>query len=243
VSLETVSTKRNRTYHRHFDHDEARRLRAEGWSWAKLADRFGVTPLAVTRVCNPDVAARMLAKSNEATRRKRTPCRGGCGRLVWMHQKGRSGYCAECVARRKTAADVRDGELRCTQCREWKPDEEFPTWHGQKSRRGHSAECQACATKWLWDYRAAHPESKARESRRHTDRIREEKPMSLYVVLHPNGTGDSYVEVARVDAGSPAHAIEKVATDVGEYIAVPASRFQRMRVEPVQAFRVVTEKA
>jgi hypothetical protein len=240
VSLVTVSAN-GRVYHRHFDHDEARRLRAQGWSWSKLAERFGVTTQAVTRVCDPEVAARMSASYLESQRRQRMPCRGGCGRLVWQIGN-RSGYCTRCVAAQRTAGDVRPAELRCIVCRQWKPDDEFGTSHGRLSRRGHDSDCRACASARRRDYRRRHPEKAAAENRRHVERLRR-KRMSRYIVFQPNG--DGFVEVARVDAGSPAHAIEQAATAPGDYVAVTEGRFKLMRVAPVEAFRVVAgeEKA
>lgn len=67
--------------------------------------------------------------------------------------------------------------------------------------------------------------------------------MARYIVFQPNGSDTNFVEVARVDAASPAHAIEQIATGEGEFVAVPEGRFKLMRVQPVQAFRVVQEKA
>ena len=63
--------------------------------------------------------------------------------------------------------------------------------------------------------------------------------MSRYIVFQPNGEG--FVEIARVDAGSPAHAIEQVVSAPGEYVAVTEGRFKPMTVAPVEAFRVVVE--
>jgi hypothetical protein len=137
VSLTTISHKKGRVYHRHFDHDEARRLRAEGlWTYSRLAEHFGVSEAAVMRVCNPEFRARMDARLKEFVwRNKREPCKGECGRLVWMMTKGRSGYCQSCLGERRVAADVREGELRWTQCRQWKPDSEFGH-NKNKARRG-----------------------------------------------------------------------------------------------------------
>jgi putative DNA-invertase from lambdoid prophage Rac len=37
-----------------FDRDEARALRTQGWSWQKIAKKFGVSPSTVRRACqNP----------------------------------------------------------------------------------------------------------------------------------------------------------------------------------------------
>lgn len=38
-------------------HEEARRLRAEGWTYQQIADHFGVTNAAVYFIINPDKRA------------------------------------------------------------------------------------------------------------------------------------------------------------------------------------------
>lgn len=35
-------------------HDEAKRLRSEGWTLGQLSKRFGVTRQAVSQACNPE---------------------------------------------------------------------------------------------------------------------------------------------------------------------------------------------
>lgn len=50
MGLVTHSEKRNRTYQRKFDHEEAVRLRKEGATYTELAERYGVTPMTVRRV-------------------------------------------------------------------------------------------------------------------------------------------------------------------------------------------------
>ncbi len=238
MALVTHSKIRNRIYHRRFDHDEAQKLRAEGWTWAELARHFGVTTNAIQRVCLPHVREKMNVHTKKYLRDTRQPCKGGCGKLVWTNVKSRSGYCSHCVAQLKFSADVRDDALRCTQCREWKPDSDFPTHHPSQVRRGRSPECRACSTARRWKHRHAHPEQERETNARVRDK-RREKHMARYVVLEPNGNG--YVEVDRVDAGSAAHAIEKIAQKEGEYIAVSEGQFKLMRVAPVRAFRVVGE--
>lgn len=61
--------------------------------------------------------------------------------------------------------------------------------------------------------------------------------MSTFVVLRPDG--DGWREFARVEATTAATAIEKAATEPGEYIAVTEGRFKPMTVQPVQSLRVV----
>jgi len=64
--------------------------------------------------------------------------------------------------------------------------------------------------------------------------------MAKFIVLQPNGRG--FVEVGRVDAASAIGAIEKTATEPGEYIAVAESRFRVMEVAPVTKFAVVPQE-
>lgn len=140
---------------RKFDHDEARRLRAEGLFYREIAERFGVSTQAVLRACDPRVRARMDMASAERHRRNRKPCKGGCGRLVWMHMTGRNptGYCIQCL---DTSTSVRETTLRCSECGEWKPDAEFG-WAGRnKARRFRHAYCKPCQAPTRQAYRERH---------------------------------------------------------------------------------------
>ena len=65
--------------------------------------------------------------------------------------------------------------------------------------------------------------------------------MAEYIVLQENGNG-AYQEVARVDAGAPDIAIERVAQSEGSYVAVPLTRFDVVRVAPVRSLQVVREE-
>lgn len=106
---------------RKFDHDEARRLRAEGLTFTAIGQLLGVSYVAVSRACQDDLRARGDALSLAAHRRKRTPCRGGCGRLVWRTSTKRTGYCRQCLgALRQTAAhgtETRYKRCDCDDCR------------------------------------------------------------------------------------------------------------------------------
>ena len=240
MSLVTVSKKRNRVYYRHFDHDEARRLYAEGWGYGRVAEHFGVTPGAVRRIVDDEYNRKLQNAANAWNHRNlRVPCKGGCGVRIWATDTSRSGYCIRCVAAQKTAPDVRPEELRCTQCREWKPDAAFPTYKtsARISRRGRTAECRSCCARR--EYRRSHSKQRQAENTKANTKRREKRPMARYIVFQPNGEG--FKEVARVDAGSPAHAVETAAKGEGEYVAVPEGRFRVMRVAPVQALRIVEE--
>ena len=147
MSLETVSTKRNRVYSRKFDHDEAIRLRAEGWTWQSLADHFGVVPQAVRRVVNPTVRKRMDKNTKE---RFKALC-GDCGRECthnWWTKRARHDrvvcfHCSQIRTREEnllTRLDP-DGNIRCSKCGEhrthdmYRFDRGFPVSH-----------CRTCET-------------------------------------------------------------------------------------------------
>jgi hypothetical protein len=242
VSLVTVSEKKGgREYHRHFDHDEAQKLYAEGRSINSLAEQFGVSHSGMQRVLDPEFRAKFEARAKAWIREnKREPCKGRCGRLVWMVGKraGRTGYCRECFQKNQVVVNgnVRVDSLRCNACREWKPDAEYGTSHGSKSRRGRDPECRMCATKRRRDHRRRKPQFERDQAERVKAKRREQR-MARYIVFQPNGAG--FVEVSRVDAGSPAHAVEQAATTEGDYVAVPEGRFKLMRVAPVQRLKVV----
>lgn len=246
MSLVTVSEKRDRIYPRKFDHEEAQRLRALGWTYVGIAELMGVHAQAVRRVCDPKVRQDMQDRATVNLRKRRTPCRGGCGKLVWASDKKRSGYCTPCYwkAKQLTNPDVRAGELRCTKCRAWKPDDEFPTNKPSKMRRGRNPMCRPCATAMRRNHRHTHKVIDVLQTHKVANKRRRERGMTMqkYVVLEPNGD-HSYKEVGRVEAVSPRHAIEEIASDSGSFIAVQETRFTPMRVEAVQAFKVIAEPA
>lgn len=239
MSLETHSTKRNRVYQRAFDHDEARRLRENGWTFEKLAEHFGVSITSVAMLFNNRLRERMREQSLQWARREYLrPCIRGCGRNAW-HQPGRRGICVDCAAEERTST-VRPDSLLCTRCNKWKPDEDFFMSRGNKRRRQRHSICRPCSTEARREWRQRNPE-KEREATRRSNQRRAEKrgqQMTQFVVLKPNGNG--YEEVVRVDAVSAVGAVEKAATAAGDYIAVPESRMRPMRVEPVQKFSVVS---
>lgn len=132
---------------RKFDHEEARRLRRNGLTYPQIARRLGVSSSAVRQVVNN------YYRSEEAKRRRaewarqnlRAPCVGGCGRLVWTVNDGRSGLCPRCSADARTTT-VRPTTLLCGRCREWKPDDDFSRDKSSPARRGRCSECRSCQT-------------------------------------------------------------------------------------------------
>lgn len=239
MSLVTVSAKRRRVYERAFDHDEARRLHGEGWGYSQLVDHFGVSEAAVRRVCDPAVAERMEAHALAWNREhSRAPCKGGCGTRVWRvgktGRKKRSGYCPRCWAIRRTADAVRDGELLCLKCEQWKPDEDF--YRAQRpTRRGRKSWCKACENAARRAHRKANADQERKTNR---DYKRREKRMTKFIVLEkrPDGCWKSCDEV---EASSRLHAVERVIDRPGTFAAVTAGQLTELVVEPVQAFKVV----
>lgn len=247
MGLEMVSNKRNRVYVRKFDHEEAQRLFAEGHKAPALAERFGVSTAAVMRVVDPKIRRRMDQQTQTYARRKRALCKGGCGRRVWAHgQNKRTGYCQKCYLEELGKGFARDGELRCSECGEWKPDDRFPRVRSRGSlapRRGRKSGCVDCDTKRRRKYRKAHPEREREVNRKASDRkMKERYGMNTYVVLEKNGDG-GYHELQRVQAASLVQAVELSAKGEGDFVAVLESRFQPMHVEPVVRLSVVSTGA
>lgn len=235
MSMVTVSEKCDRVYRRAFDHEEALALRADGWTYPALAERFGVSVTAIKRVCDPNLRERMRRNINQWHRDQRQPCLGGCGRLVWMTTPTRTGYCADCRTERLNAPNVRDGELRCTNCGEWKPDAEFTGDKAAKHRRFRRGWCRACETKARRAYRRANPERERVNARNYK---RKGKPMAKYVVMRKDEQG-RWEEHGRVDATSRLHAVEKLADAAGKWVAVSAGQLAEMEVAPATSFQVV----
>lgn len=86
---------------RKFDHDEAKRRYDAGENILSLSKSFAVSKSSIRRAIFPEVKARMDRAASNHTYNKRVPCRGGCGRKVWMHNKGTnpSGLCPRCYGK------------------------------------------------------------------------------------------------------------------------------------------------
>lgn len=134
---------------RRFDHDEARRLRAEaGLSVAEIARRMGVTYMSVARVCDARIRATFDARHAEWQRGGVcVDCGGPCSRNSTRGVQ----RCRSCAAAARTL-NVRDGELRCERCKEWKPDADFPKGAKAHRRHRHSL-CRSCNTTARREYR------------------------------------------------------------------------------------------
>lgn len=238
MSLVTHSKKKNRDYQRAFDHEEAARLREQGWTQQRIADHFGVSVAGVRRVLVPSERARMDAYSKRWIKEHyKRPCIRGCGRLAW-HHPGRRGICQTCATEEKTMS-VRPDALLCSRCGKWKPDEEFPLRRGAMGRRQRAHLCRPCSTITRREHRQRNPQHREHDLIYRRAKREREKQMTTFIVLQPNG--DGYHEVAKVEAASAIGAVEKAATTPGDYIAVAEGRFRTLRVEPVQKLAVVPQ--
>lgn len=262
MTLITRSRTNGRIYQRRFDHDEMKRLRAEDperWTHTALAEHFGVSTSRIKQLLDP----KLMEKANKATleyaRRKRKPCLGGCGTLVWAHgRRARTGYCNSCLdeIEAERRADVREDELLCLKCQEWKPDSEFPRGRMRngrrrgKYRRFKDTWCRSCNTAARRNFRKRHPEAHVAYEKRYSQvRSERRREMALYVVLKQDeqlsrqvGGQRVFVEIDEVEAVSPDAAIEKVADSEASYVAPPATRFEVVSVAPKTSLRVSRNK-
>jgi hypothetical protein len=241
MALVTVSEKRNRVYERKFDHDQARAMRKAGMSLTALAEHFGVSATSIQRACDPEFRKRMDKRTLKYMRERRVPCKTlGCETLVWTTHKDGSGYCQDCEIARRTAADERPGELRCTKCGEWKPDEDFRLRRTQ-TRRGRKSQCRACENATRNDYRRRH----AFETALYDLNRKGRNTVHTYLILRrqagDNGT-PQWVELGEINAPSPAAAVEKLSPDEpGTYVAASSSNI--VDLEQATVWRVVSRKA
>ncbi len=149
-----------RVYTRKFDWEEARRLRAEEkLTYQQIADLLGVTDTAVMNVCNPKAYAR--AKVYSAAWQRSGVC-VKCGaqrsRNSTLEREGvMKGRCVSCAAKER-ATSVREDELQCVTCREWKTDDGFPFNASQnRLRRGRHSQCRVCQTEAKRSWRKRNP--------------------------------------------------------------------------------------
>ena len=134
---------------RKFDWNEARRLRAQGLTYAEIGRRLGVSDYAIKYACS-DATARQ-AISGRSNHRGLT-C-ADCGREVTGSIRRR---CLRCAGLAQ-ATSVRPDELHCHRCSEWKPDGMFPHDAGTRlARRGRHRVCRACQAGVKREWRERH---------------------------------------------------------------------------------------
>ncbi len=147
---------------RKFDHDEARRLRGQGWTYQAIGDALGVSDMAVCRVCDETVRAKM-DKAAQEWQRQGVCIDCGAPRIrVSKHHEARCRPCSIIAM----ATSVRDGELCCSTCKQWKPDDDFPFNRSLSVRRQRASQCRMCQTQQKRQWRARNPEKDRAANRR-----------------------------------------------------------------------------
>lgn len=133
---------------RRFDWDEARRLRAEGWTLVALAERFSVSRAAIVFATNDAARKRAHERVTAKFRMICDDCGGPCSHNFWA-RTGRHDriVCQKCAGVRRSEEALlsrmnEDGDLACSQCGEYKPMDAF-----SGNGRGYPrSECRSCET-------------------------------------------------------------------------------------------------
>lgn len=156
-------------HNRKFDHDRCRTMYATGnWTQTALGEFFGVTPAAVARVVNPDLAKRMAKRSSEYVQAICDDCGGPCVHNFYAKGKPHDSIlCKPCRSARiredcLLAHLDDDGDIRCNQCGEYKH------WSQYKLRDDGTPQqydCKPCRAAARRDYRRRHPEEERIRSR------------------------------------------------------------------------------
>jgi hypothetical protein len=140
-----------RVYERKFDWNEAKRRYAAGESLYLIASELGVSHQAVRRVVVPGKMEEQAAYSRTLKGAGRCD---DCGGPTHAGSRYRgSTRCRDCASL-ALATSVRENELMCFGCKEWKPDEEFPLNKADsKARRWRHSFCRGCQTIARREYR------------------------------------------------------------------------------------------
>lgn len=139
-----------RVYERRFDYEEARLRRANGELVSALAAEYGVTAAAIYRATTPGLPQRQVAYHREWRKTVCTVCGSPAQKAAFRGDGPRCKPCADDAR----ATSVREGELQCVTCRQWKLDREFAfSAAARDRRRGRHQCCRACATALRREYR------------------------------------------------------------------------------------------
>ncbi len=156
---------RNRIYIRKYDHDECRRLYAQGASVSELAERYGVTTTAITICVDPEARARNYARASAFYKTSCEDCGNPCLIASAPMKRAKSGrsLCAICSAKERRENVQVDGDgtviaVHCASCKEWKPAEAFGKGKRYPDLRegGFHNGCRACNVAMRRAYRNRH---------------------------------------------------------------------------------------
>lgn len=158
-------------YARRFDWDEAKRMYEDGAPIAWIAERWGVTAGAVSRVVKPGEYER---QAKYTKRYQGTGICPKCGGPMNKISELRGHSCIKC-ANRERRTTVRGDELKCVICKKWYPDDRFYRNKTLAHRRFRASVCKSCSNAARAEYRRTHPESERAASRRAYERKRARK--------------------------------------------------------------------
>ncbi len=158
---------------RKFDWEEAQRLRAEGWAYRAIANALGVTDTAIQRACDPGLREKMKERQREWQQSGVCiDCGGQRSRNTTHERTGRGQKRCKPCADIAAATSVRENELRCGACREWKPDDDFPLNRREPQRRDRHDLCRPCQTEAKRRWRERHPDRYEAGEARNNERRR-----------------------------------------------------------------------
>ena len=163
-----------RTYTRKFDWEEAQRRHEDGESYTSLALDYGVSKAAVRLACDDEARRKMAEHSAIWQRSGSCP---DCGAQTTHRSEG-DARCRSCHAKTR-AISVRDLELQCITCREWKPDQDFARNVAEPARRGRHTQCRGCSTISRREHRQRNREADNAYSRAYKRRKRWEQMTPL----------------------------------------------------------------
>lgn len=145
---------------RRFDWDEAKALRALGWSYPRIGERYGVSASAVWLAVNDEGRERQARRSAEW--QASGTCEECGGPATRYSDPRRRSRCVRCWNRYQTA--VRDGRAWCSVCLTWKPLDDF-TRARDRPVRGVRNSCRSCDTRLRREHRHANREASNRYER------------------------------------------------------------------------------
>lgn len=141
---------------RKFDWDEARRLRAQGMTYAAIAAQLGVTSTAVALACDDRARAMAWARSAEYQRQHGNPfmydtC--ACG----GRKHTRAKRCRACWEADHRKQIDEHGNLWCHHCKRYLAPRSFSAdFRLMETRKGRRRVCTECDTKMRREYTEAH---------------------------------------------------------------------------------------